>query len=88
MTFSTPASGDVAQTLNGTVNMTLANGKIMKLDLPGELSKIGKFGGVSPKGYTAVSQMSGTYNIHERSGTDQRHQGCTRHRNDGGRRAR
>ncbi len=64
LTFSTPASGDVAQTLNGTMNMTLANGKIMKLDLPGELAKIGKFGGVSPKGYTAVSQMSGTYNIH------------------------
>lgn len=64
LTFSTPASGDIAQTLNGTMAMTLANGKIMKLDLPGELSKIGKFGGVSPKGYTAVSQMSGTYNIH------------------------
>lgn len=65
ITFSTPASGDVAQTLNGTMAMTLANGKIMKLDLPGELAKIGKFGGVSPKGYTAVSQMSGTYNIHD-----------------------
>ena len=64
VTFSTPASGDVAQTLNGTLAMTLANGKIMKLDLPGELSKIGKFGGVTPKGYTAISQMSGTYNIH------------------------
>ena len=37
----------------------------MKLDLPGELAKIGKFGGVAPKGYTAVSQMSGTYNIHQ-----------------------
>ncbi len=65
VTFSTPASGDVAQTLNGTLNMTLANGKIMKLDLPGELSKIGKFGGVTPKGYTAISQMSGSYNIHD-----------------------
>ena len=65
VTFSTPASGDVAQTLNGTMTMTLANGKIMKLDLPGELSKIGKFGGVSPKGYTAISQMSGTYDIHD-----------------------
>jgi uncharacterized protein involved in outer membrane biogenesis len=65
ITFSTPASGDVTPTLNGTMLMTLANGKIMKLDLPGELAKIGKFGGVSPKGYTAVSQMSGTYNIHD-----------------------
>jgi hypothetical protein len=64
VTFSTPDSGDVAQTLNGTLAMTLSNGKIMKLDLPGELAKIGKFGGVSPKGYTAISQMSGTYAIH------------------------
>lgn len=64
ITFTTPASGDVAQTLNGTMTMTLANGKLMKLDLPGELSKIGKFGGVTPKGYTAITQMSGSYNIH------------------------
>ncbi len=65
VTFATPASGDITPTLNGTVAMTLANGKIMKLDLPGELSKIGKFGGVSPKGYTAISQMSGTFNVHQ-----------------------
>ena len=31
------------------MTMTLANGKLMKLDLPGELSKIGKFGGVTPE---------------------------------------
>ncbi len=43
--------------------MNLTNGKLMKLDLTGELSKIGKFGGVSPKGYTAISQMSGNFNI-------------------------
>ena len=65
ITFATPASGDIVPTLNGVMTMNLANGKIMKLDLPGELSKIGKFGGVSPKGYTAVSQMSGTFNIHQ-----------------------
>jgi uncharacterized protein YhdP len=65
VTFATPPSGDVAQTLNGTVAFTLANGKIMKLDLPSELSKIGKFGGTSAKGYTAVSQMSGTFNVHQ-----------------------
>ncbi|HUI83185.1 MAG TPA: AsmA family protein [Candidatus Binatia bacterium] len=63
ITFATPASGDVAQTLNGNMVLNLVNGKIMKLDLPGELAKIGKFGGVSPKGYTAFSQMSGTFNI-------------------------
>ncbi len=63
VTFATPPSGDIAQTLNGNMTLNLANGKIMKLDLPGELAKIGKFGGVQPKGYTAISQMSGTFNI-------------------------
>jgi AsmA protein len=63
VTFATPASGDIAQTLNGTVSMNLVNGKIMKLDLPSELSKIGKFGGTAAKGYTAISQMSGTFNL-------------------------
>ena len=64
VTFATPQSGDIVQTLNGTMTMNLANGKITKLDLPGELSKIGKFGGVAPKGYTAISQMSSTFKIH------------------------
>ena len=63
ITFATPASGDIAQTLNGTMALNLANGKIMKLDLPGELAKIGKFGGVASKGYTSFSQMSGTFQI-------------------------
>lgn len=64
VTFATPESGDIAQTLNGTLAMNLVNGKLMKLDLPGELSKIGKFGGVTPKGYTAITQMSSTFDIH------------------------
>ena len=64
VTFSTPQSGDVVQTLNGVIAMNLANGKIAKLDLLNELSKIGKFGGGAAKGYTAVSQMSGTFNVH------------------------
>ena len=64
VTFSTPPSGDVVQTLNGVIALNLANGKITKLDLVSELSKIGKFGGGAAKGYTAVSQMSGTFNVH------------------------
>ncbi len=64
VTFSTPQSGDVVQTLNGVIALNLANGKITKLDLLNELSKIGKFGGGGAKGYTAVSQMSGTFNVH------------------------
>src|ERR1039457_2695477 len=62
-TFSTPASGDVAQTLNGPFSFTLSNGKLTKLDLVSELGKIGKFGSTG-KGYTTVSSMSGTFDVH------------------------
>jgi len=61
-TFSTPASGDVAQTLNGPFAFTLTNGKLTKLDLVNELGKIGKFG-TTGKGYTTVSSMSGTFDV-------------------------
>ena len=63
ITFSTPQAGDVVQTLNGSTVLNLANGKIMKIDLVNELSKIGKFGGGTPKGYTAISSMSGSFNL-------------------------
>ncbi|HVP53820.1 MAG TPA: AsmA family protein [Candidatus Eisenbacteria bacterium] len=62
-TFSTPASGDVTQTLNGPFSFTLTNGKLTKIDLLNELGKIGKFGGGS-KGYTSISSMSGTFEVH------------------------
>jgi len=61
-TFSTPASGDVTQTLNGPFAFTLTNGKLTKLDLVSELGKIGKFG-TTGKGYTTVSSMSGTFDV-------------------------
>jgi uncharacterized protein involved in outer membrane biogenesis len=61
-TFSTPASGDVVQTLNGPFALNLTNGKLMKIDLLNELGKIGKFGGGS-KGYTSISRMSGTFDV-------------------------
>jgi uncharacterized protein involved in outer membrane biogenesis len=47
VTFATPPSGDIVQTLNGTLGLNLANGKITKLDLVKELSKIGKFTGAA-----------------------------------------
>ena len=65
-TFSTPASGDVTQTLNGPFSFTLTNGKLTKVDLVSEVSKIGKFGGPAAsagKGYTAISSMSGTFDV-------------------------
>jgi AsmA protein len=61
-TFATPPSGAVTQTLNGPFAFTLSNGKLTKIDLVNELGKIGKFSGPS-KGYTAVSNMSGTFDI-------------------------
>jgi len=62
LSFSTPPSGDVTPTLNGTLGLNLVNGKITKLDLLNELSKIGKFGAAS-KGYTAISRLTGTLDI-------------------------
>lgn len=62
LSFSTPPSGDVTPTLNGTLGLNLVNGKITKLDLLNELSKIGKFGTAS-KGYTAISHLTGTLDI-------------------------
>jgi len=64
VTFATPSSGDIVSTLNGTLGLNLTNGKITKIDLVNELSKIGKFGAGGAKGYTAISQMTGTFNIH------------------------
>ena len=62
-TFATPPSGEVSQTLNGPFSFTLTNGKLTKVDLIHELSKIGKFGGGAAKGYTGISQMSGTFQV-------------------------
>ena len=62
-TFATPPSGDVVQTLNGPFSFVLTNGKLTKVDLIAELSKIGKFGGAGAKGYTAISQMSGNFQV-------------------------
>src|SRR5271167_964207 len=66
VTFATPPSGDIVQTMNGMLGLNLANGKITKLDLLNELSKIGKFSGAgtAAKGYTSISQMTGTFNVH------------------------
>lgn len=64
VTFATPPSGDIVPTLNGTLGVNLTNGKLTKVDLVNELSKIGKFGGGGAKGYTAISQLTGTLNLH------------------------
>jgi uncharacterized protein involved in outer membrane biogenesis len=63
VTFSTPPSGDIVQTLNGTLGLNLTNGKLTRIDLVNELGKIGKFSGGGAKGYTAISPMTGTFNL-------------------------
>jgi uncharacterized protein involved in outer membrane biogenesis len=63
VTFATPPSGDIVQTLNGTLGLNLTNGKLTKIDLVNELAKVGKFSGGGAKGYTAISQMTGTFNV-------------------------
>jgi uncharacterized protein involved in outer membrane biogenesis len=63
VTFATPPSGDIVSTLNGTLGLNLTNGKLTKVDLLNELSQIGKFG-AGAKGYTSISQMTGTLNLH------------------------
>ena len=62
-TFSTPPSGEIVQTLNGTLGLNLANGKLTKIDLVSELAKISKFSAGATKGYTAISKMTGTFNV-------------------------
>src|SRR5271165_3612075 len=63
VTFAMPPSGDIVPTLNGTLGLNLTNGKLTKIDMLNELSKIGKFGGGGEIGYTAISQMTGTFNV-------------------------
>ena len=62
-TFSTPPSGEIVQTLNGTLGLNLMNGKLTKIDLVSELAKISKFSAGTAKGYTAISKMTGTFNV-------------------------
>jgi len=62
-TFSTPPSGEIVQTLNGTLGLNLMNGKLTKIDLVSELAKISKFSAGAAKGYTAISRMTGTFNV-------------------------
>ncbi len=62
-TFATPPSGDIVQTLNGTLGLNLTNGKVTKIDLVSELAKISKFNAGAAKGYTAITRMTGTFNV-------------------------
>lgn len=62
LTLASPASGNITPTINGPFAFAITNGKLTKLDLLNELGKIAKFGG-SSQGYTAFSNLSGTFDI-------------------------
>ncbi len=61
--FTDVANGNLASTLNGTLNLNLQNGKLAGIDLLHELGNIGKFG-AGGSGFTTISQLSGAFNIH------------------------
>jgi AsmA protein len=66
-TFSVPSADAIARSLNGTLSINLANGKLMNLDLLHELATVGKFLGsavpTTPQGFTNMAQLSGNFNV-------------------------
>ena len=62
LSFSPVPNGNLASTLNGTLNMNLLNGKITGIDLLRELGSIAKFG-AGGNGVTNLTQLSGNFDI-------------------------
>ncbi|MBV9671056.1 MAG: hypothetical protein JOZ43_08885, partial [Acidobacteriales bacterium] len=60
--FTTVPNGNLASTLNGTLNLNLLNGKLTGVDLLRELGSIAKFG-AGGNGVTNIAQLSGNFNI-------------------------
>jgi AsmA protein len=64
--FSSVPGGNIAQTLNGVVNINLQNGKLMNIDLLNQLASVGKFVGGSgkpPQNFTNLLQLAGALNV-------------------------
>lgn len=59
------AADQVARSLNGTIQLSLNPGRLTSFDLTEELSRIGKFIGLTPKstGGTQVASLEGSLNI-------------------------
>ena len=60
-----PNSSDIAQTLNGHVQMNITNGKLANVDLLHELAAIGKFTSLNkqPSNATNLKQLGGDFDI-------------------------
>lgn len=63
--FASTPGGEMARTLNGNVNLDLANGRLANVDLLHQLASIGKFAGYTKpmQPYTDVSKLTGTFDI-------------------------
>ena len=64
--FASVPGGNMAQTLNGDLNINLQNGKLMGVDILNELASVGKFLGGSGKpaqNFTNLVQLAGMLNI-------------------------
>lgn len=63
--FTSTVGGDVAKTLNGTVNLDLSNGRLANVDMLYQLASIGRFlsYGKPMQPYTSVAKLLGTFNI-------------------------
>jgi len=64
--FRASNAAEVTQTLSGTLNLDLTDGKIAKIDVLNQLASIGRFVGSSlapPQPFTAVTKLSGDLNV-------------------------
>jgi uncharacterized protein involved in outer membrane biogenesis len=64
--FASVPGGNIAQTLNGVVNINLQNGKLMNTDILNQLASVAKFAGAgvtAPQNFTNLMQLAGTLNV-------------------------
>jgi uncharacterized protein involved in outer membrane biogenesis len=64
--FRASNAQEVTQTLSGTLNLDLTNGKIAKIDMLNQLANIGRFvnSSLAPQQpFTAVTKLSGDFNV-------------------------
>lgn len=63
--FTSTPSGEMARTLNGNVNLDVANGRLANVDLLHQLASIGRFVGYNKpmQPYTELSKLTGTFDI-------------------------
>ena len=64
--FASVPGGNIAQTLNGVVNINLQNGKLMNTDILNQLASVAKFAGGSgkaPQNFTNLMQLAETLNV-------------------------